>query len=422
VTYSTAQSADLRSNYGRLADEMQTLMMNGVTQCQPLTNQKAKQQMLHGVGRRLGTIRRSMMKMFELYPPEQTQPLPRETLADLQICLQAYVINLYGVFDNWAWAFVHRHDLLIQVGGRKGVSLFKRETRQFLPGALTDYIQSTVIAWHDDYLKGYRDALAHRIPVYMPPAMWTSADKEEYERLEQEKTNCIRNGEWERLDEVWAQQDVIGKACPTIMHEFSDDPAARAVYLHPQLVCDTGAVVEFGRLFLAHWHELSIPPSAQTSGAEVLNLIQRAKRLAARYRQLTGRPLGIAGEVAEAEVIRLLGGVLAPVRTAGHDVIRQTADGRTERLQVKGRVLLNLGSRRGRLGGIDVENADWDAVLLVLMDLDFNTLEIYESPRARVVEELTREGSRARNERGALSIATFCTPRVSRRLWPVQST
>ncbi len=43
-----------------------------------------------------------------------------------------------------------------------------------------------------------------------------------------------------------------------------------------------------------------------TTNAEILDLLQEAKRLAIRYRELTGRPLGITGEFAEAEAARLL--------------------------------------------------------------------------------------------------------------------
>ena len=112
----------------------------------------------------------------------------------------------------------------------------------------------TITTWHEDYLKGYRDALAHRIPIYVPPAIWTDADKVRYGQLEAEKIACIQSREWERLDEVWVEQDAIEKACPVFMHDYSDEVAARPVFLHPQLICDGGAVVEFGKLFLAHWH------------------------------------------------------------------------------------------------------------------------------------------------------------------------
>src|SRR5438874_1729828 len=42
-------------------------------------------------------------------------------------------------------------------------------------------------------------------------------------------------------------------------------------------------------------------------GDKVLDLLQRAKLLAKEYYQLTGRPLGVTGEIAEYEAVRLLG-------------------------------------------------------------------------------------------------------------------
>jgi hypothetical protein len=256
MTYTSEQSQDLCRNCETVAKDLQTLMLDGLVSIRTLTHDKVRQHMSHGVGRRLGALRRSISRIFSLFPPSQTQPLARETLEDVQIYLQAFVINIYGVFDNWAWALVFRHDLFGQIGNRTNVSLFKDSTRQFLPAALRSYLASdTIAAWHEDYLKGYRDALAHRIPIYVPPAAWSEADKVLYERLENEKVACIQAREWGRLDEVWAEQDVVGKACPVFMHEYSNDESARPVFLHPQLVCDGGAVVEFGRLFLAHWHD-----------------------------------------------------------------------------------------------------------------------------------------------------------------------
>ncbi|MDO9129272.1 MAG: hypothetical protein Q7U34_05335, partial [Anaerolineales bacterium] len=64
-------------------------------------------------------------------------------------------------------------------------------------------------------------------------------------------------------------------------------------------------------------------------------LINRVKAIAKEYRELTGRPLGITGEVAEYEAARLLNLKLSDVRQAGYDAIR--SDG--TRIQIKGRVL-----------------------------------------------------------------------------------
>lgn len=46
-------------------------------------------------------------------------------------------------------------------------------------------------------------------------------------------------------------------------------------------------------------------------------VLERAKKLAQRYRALTGKPLGVAGEVAEYEAARLLGLELVAARQTG---------------------------------------------------------------------------------------------------------
>jgi len=146
----------------------------------------------------------------------------------------------------------------------------------------------------------------------------------------------------------------------------------------------------------------------------LLELLAEAKRLAKEYRELTGRPLGVTGEVAEYEAARLLGVELADVRQAGYDAIRRTADG-VQRLQIKGRCILPSSKRGQRVGRIDLVD-EWDAVLLVLLDENFDATVIYEADRATVVEALTAPGSRARNERGALAISKFKS--IAEQIWP----
>lgn len=86
-------------------------------------------------------------------------------------------------------------------------------------------------------------------------------------------------------------------------------------------------------------------PGAETTTDRVLELLAQAKQLAREYRALTGKPLGVTGEVAEFEAARLLGLELTPARHAGYDAIRP-ADGC--RLQIKGRCVppgAKLGQR-----------------------------------------------------------------------------
>ena len=69
---------------------------------------------------------------------------------------------------------------------------------------------------------------------------------------------------------------------------------------------------------------LNAVPISETNGHRVempdtdriLEILGGAKLLAQEYRRLTGKPLGIAGEVAEYEAAHILGVQLTPARQA----------------------------------------------------------------------------------------------------------
>src|SRR5207249_1714522 len=118
---------------------------------------------------------------------------------------------------------------------------------------------------------------------------------------------------------------------------------------------------------------------------KVMAILAQAKKLAQEYRTLTGKPLGVTGEVAEYEAARLLGVELTPARNAGYDAIRRS-DGR--RFQIKGRCMLPGCKPGQRLGSIDIRK-EFDAVLLVLLDENLDATEIYEADRKPVIAALT---------------------------------
>ncbi|MBN8727704.1 MAG: hypothetical protein J0H15_08380 [Xanthomonadales bacterium] len=152
----------------------------------------------------------------------------------------------------------------------------------------------------------------------------------------------------------------------------------------------------------------------ETSG-EVLDLLAEAKLIAQRYYVLTGKPLGITGEVAEYEAARILGVTLTPARQAGYDATERV-DGKARTLQIKGRCLPRGCTPGQRLGSIRPDK-EWDAVLMVLLDSAFNATEIWEADRSAVLAALAIPGSRARNERGALGVARFKS--IGRLRWPL---
>jgi hypothetical protein len=151
--------------------------------------------------------------------------------------------------------------------------------------------------------------------------------------------------------------------------------------------------------------------SAHTT--HLMEILGAAKKLAKEYYALTGKPLGITGEVAEYEAARILGVQLTPARQDGHDAIERSNHS-IRRLQIKSRCLQPNCKPGQRLGSINVNKA-WDAVLLVLLDGDFEASEIYEAERSAILKALSAPGSKARNERGQLGVSKFKA--IGKRRW-----
>ena len=141
-------------------------------------------------------------------------------------------------------------------------------------------------------------------------------------------------------------------------------------------------------------------------------ILERAKSAAIDYYQLTGKPLGITGEIGEYYAAKYLGLTLSDARTAGYDAI----DSSGRRIQIKARSIAAQKMPPGqRLGSIRLEH-DWDVVVLVVMDEMFEPQFMYEADRRAIEEALTKPGSKARNERGALALSKFKS--IGKQVWP----
>jgi len=154
-----------------------------------------------------------------------------------------------------------------------------------------------------------------------------------------------------------------------------------------------------------------------TDADHIFRMLRRVKRLAREYRRLTGKPLGITGEVAEYDAARILGVELTAARQAGYDALERNG-GAIRRLQIKGRCLPENCKAGQRLGSINIQK-DWDVVLMVLLDQNFDAVEIYEAMRDAIVAVLNAPGSKARNERGAMAVNKFTSIGMPRWRRPV---
>jgi hypothetical protein len=131
-------------------------------------------------------------------------------------------------------------------------------------------------------------------------------------------------------------------------------------------------------------------------------LMAEARRLAAEYRRTTGKTLAISGEIAISDAINLLGLNPAPADADGYDATTNLPGGQ-QRFQIKARVVFDDTNRPHRLGQLRLDRT-WDAILLVLMDENYEAVEIYQAPRAAI--ELALAGAKP-NRRGSLSVARF---------------
>jgi|SRR5665213_341153 len=184
--------------------------------------------------------------------------------------------------------------------------------------------------------------------------------------------------------------------------EALHDPAAPRITLSAQGQNEGMRVVEE---FVVDLKDAVRVQEREADADEILRLLREAKQLAQEYRLLTGKPLGITGEVAEYEAARVLGIKLTPARQAGYDAV-ETTNGTVRKLQIKGRCLLDNCKRTQMLGSIRIDK-EWDAVLMVLLDQNFDAVAIYQAERAAVEVALRAPGSIARNERGAMAVSKF---------------
>lgn len=145
---------------------------------------------------------------------------------------------------------------------------------------------------------------------------------------------------------------------------------------------------------------------------DVDKLMQEARKLAADYRAATGKPLGISNEIAVHDVIRLMQLRAAPLGDGGYDAVG-TGMHEGKLIQIKGRTINPESSSSQRIGQIKVDK-EWDSIMLILMNEQYEPLEIYEAERSTILEAVEKTSAKRRN-RGALSVSRF--KNIGRRVW-----
>ena len=220
-----------------------------------LKNEKSYEYITHGVGRRLLVINRCIHNIFSIFPVTKTDVLPKEGVVDLDINLHAFFVNVSGIIDNLAWFFVLENNLFDNDPSfsQQDVSLFKKKTQKYLNPGFVSYLKGKDIKkWYIKHSKDFRDALAHRIPLYVPPFMVSKEEQEKYLKLEEQLFDFSLEG-IANHDKIREEQKGLGKACPFYVHSLSE---SRTMYLHAQVIADYITIEEIVNKFCLYFKQI----------------------------------------------------------------------------------------------------------------------------------------------------------------------
>ncbi|MDW9463105.1 hypothetical protein GOA57_24915 [Sinorhizobium meliloti] len=260
--FSEAAITDLKNGLGEIETKYLTLREEFVQY--PFKTQRGREYGTQGFGRRIGTLARCIERVFSDLPPE-TKGVPcRETLMDVSINLQAMTTNVSGCLDNLTWTWVYEK-AVVQPDGReleqKMVGLgktYKYVWRSFsVP--FRDYLRSRA-DWFA-HIKEFRDALAHRIPLYIPPYSVDPKNQDRYNELEQASWAALLAGKLDEHNFLVKEQAKLKFFRPIMAHSLVEG-SALAVF-HAQLLADFNTIEELGRRFLAEMQALDPAPSHQ---------------------------------------------------------------------------------------------------------------------------------------------------------------
>ena len=210
-------------------------------------NAREREHAQQGFLRRLKTLVRCIDKIFEILPPDRIELPTGEELSDATINIQAFVINVFGSIDNLAWIWVLEKSIERNDGSPipdSWVGLRKKNTlvRDSFSPEFQEYLNG-LDEWFD-HLENFRHAVAHRIPLYVPPYVITKNKEAAYRDFEDRKTDALNRGALEDYNRLSAEQDALGVFRPVVTHSFEE--GAKSFVLHPQLLADFNTVEELG--------------------------------------------------------------------------------------------------------------------------------------------------------------------------------
>ena len=202
----------------------------------------------HGLCRRLETLARTIDQVYDLLPPSQEEIPSREKVIDATTAIQGFIMNAFGCLENIAWVLFHEMDIKNGDGtplDQRDVGLGKKPLRKKLSAQFRAYLDGKK-DWLANLIS-FRDSLAHRIPLYIPPYAIPKPNQIKYDELEKAKWVEPAKSDPKEYERLKAEQLKLCQFIPGMMHSIFDSPQ---VEFHSQLLNDYVTIDDYVRTML----------------------------------------------------------------------------------------------------------------------------------------------------------------------------
>lgn len=267
--FKPADLKKLRDEYSRLNVKYADLLF--AFQSFQFNEPEARKYAMQGFSRRIRTLKRCIENVYSISPPDKSDKPSDENLTDLAINLQSFILNIFGCIDNLAWIWAKENNF--EYRNNTDVSFFKKKIHDILSSEFREYLDSDRLQAWLEYLKNYRHALAHRIPLYVVPTLMTTQETEKHHELEDQKMEILFNvhlmtrqenrddlsieelnellsrqdTEFEKIDQLSIEQDNLGRFVPVMTYSYEEQPSP--VLFHGQLLADWNTILELSTKF-----------------------------------------------------------------------------------------------------------------------------------------------------------------------------
>jgi hypothetical protein len=202
--------------------------------------------MRHGLCRRLLLLQRSTALICDFTPPEREDPLSDDESADLNLHLNSIYVHIRGATDNIAWALALEHGVLGEAreddpGFQRRVGLFGRSFKDGLSNAHPGF--AATLAGHLTALAELpqlRDPVAHRVPLYVVPAVLSEEQSRQHAELADQWNRAVAEGHLDKAREAMGAMGRLGVFRPMFAHSLREPLSP--YHLHKRLGSDLGSL------------------------------------------------------------------------------------------------------------------------------------------------------------------------------------